>query len=94
MSKSRNNKRSNKKQQQKRKQQNGGGYYNDLEAAPIGLRPVVASYDDNNPPAPQVGGKKKVKRNEVVENKVVGNEGKGNEGKEGNEGACSRPFLY
>ena len=61
MSKSRNNKRSNKKQQQKRKQQNGGGYYNDLEAAPIALRPVVASYDDNKPPAPQVGGRNKKK---------------------------------
>ena len=40
-------------------QNNGGGYYNDLKAEPIALRPVVASYDDNNPPAPQLGGNKK-----------------------------------
>ena len=57
----RNNRKSNRKQQQNRKQ-NGGGYYNDLEAAPIGLRPVVASYDDNNPPAPKLtGGRRRFK---------------------------------
>jgi hypothetical protein len=71
MSRTRNNRKSNRKsnrkQQQNRKsnrkqQQNGGGYYNDLEAAPIGLRPVVASYDDNNPPAPKLtGGRRKFK---------------------------------
>jgi hypothetical protein len=44
------NKKQNQRQNKKQNKQSGGGFFPDVNAAPIGLRPVIASYNDSNPP--------------------------------------------